>query len=165
MFDIINTYLFAILEPVIIFLSLNKILPNKNNKVIQYVLVAVYTIVYFTTLVLVSTLSIFLKSIILLLVCTFITWFSFKVKTEVRLFFVMVSFELSLIADSIVGNAFSFFAGDSIYIILDANITVSFLLALSSKLLFALFECIFILFFKKFVFNNERRQWIVIQND
>lgn len=162
MFDVLNTYFFAILEPLIILLALNNILPKRYNTNIHKFYIVINIAVYFISLFLLSGLSVFIRTLSMLLILTTISYFCFNVKFEIRLFFVLVTFELNLIADSICGNAFSFFAKDNILDLLETNTEISFILSLCSKCLFALFEVILVKFSKKFIFHNLRRQWIVI---
>lgn len=163
MISLINSYFFAILEPLIIFLTLNSILPQKyNKKVIHGFIFAASIVTFFSVLYLVSQFNILERSIVLITLSTIISFFLFDVKFEVRLFFLLVSFELSLLADSIFGNAFSFLVNNNILVILEMNELESFLFAFIAKMIFVFFAFIFSKFSKKFVFNISRKQWFMI---
>ncbi|MCH5296097.1 MAG: GHKL domain-containing protein [Ruminococcus sp.] len=162
MLDILNTYFFAIFEPIIILIALNNILPRKYSANIHKLCIVINIAFYFISLFLLSGLSILIRTLSMLLILTTVSCLCFSVKFEIRLFFILVTFELNLIADSICGNAFSFFAKDNILDLLATNTEISFILSLCSKCLFAFFEFILVKFSKKFIFYNSRRQWIVL---
>lgn len=163
MIEFINNYIFAILESAVLFLGLYFILPIKNgNLLTKKVVLVIATFCYFGILFLCSELNTLFRSIILITFCVSVTYVCFDVHYEIRFFFVIVTFELNLLADSIVGHIFSYFISDNIINILELNELNSFILALSSKFLFIIFEAVFIRFSKKFVFSITRKYWITV---
>lgn len=163
MIELINNYIFAILESAVLFFGLYFILPiKKGNRLTKKVVLVIATFCYFGILFLCSELSTLFRSIILIAFCVSVTHFCFDVRYETRFFFAIVTFELNLLADSIVGHIFSYFIRDNIINILELNELNSFILALSSKILFVIFEAVFIRFSKKFVFTITRKYWITV---
>ncbi len=158
----IFSYVFCLIESILIYFLFHNVLTSKHEKVKKKIIILTSVVLLSFVIFFSNNLTLLPKIGLMVAITPIFALFSYKDKIYITLFFSMLSVYVFLIIDIIIGCIFSLLTEETIQAIVTGNNFYTILLHISAKLINLIAYLLISKMFKSLNFNISTKYWVLL---